>query len=129
MYIVCSRKITYNGIPKLTKEGRVVRRTRTASGAAQMAKNGKPAKKKVIRPELDELFSAAFNINPDPVALSDSATAQRVLVNPAFENWSGYSREELIGATVGMDVEWYLTIGTSQFWLHPKSTYTVEFPF
>jgi hypothetical protein len=37
--------------------------------------------------------------------------------------------QQLIGATVGMDVEWYLTIGTSQFWLHPKSTYTVEFPF
>jgi hypothetical protein len=34
-----------------------------------------------------------------------------------------------VGATVGMDVEWYLVMGRSQFWLHPKSVYEVEFPF
>jgi hypothetical protein len=36
---------------------------------------------------------------------------------------------QYIGATVGMDVEWYLMMGRSQFWLHPKSIYEVEFPF
>ncbi len=52
------------------------------------------------RRESEERFTASFNINPDPVAISEADTAKRILVNPAFEKWSGYSKEELIGATL-----------------------------
>ena len=50
--------------------------------------------------ESEGRFSAAFNINPDPVAVSKSDTGQRIMVNPAFVEWSGYPYAELIGATV-----------------------------
>ena len=50
--------------------------------------------------ESEERFSAAFNINPDPVAVSKNDTAQRIMVNPAFAKWSGYPHAELIGATL-----------------------------
>jgi PAS domain S-box-containing protein len=50
--------------------------------------------------ESEERFSAVFNINPDPVAVSMSDTARRIMVNPAFVEWSGYPHAELIGSTV-----------------------------
>ena len=50
--------------------------------------------------ESEGRFSAAFNINPDPVAVSMSDTARRIMVNPAFVEWSGYPHAELIGATI-----------------------------
>ena len=47
----------------------------------------------------EERFAAAFNINPDPTSLTVPETGKYVEVNPAFEKWSGYSREELLGRT------------------------------
>ena len=50
--------------------------------------------------ESGERFSAVFNINPDPIAVVEGDTARRILVNSAFVKWSGYSHDELIGATI-----------------------------
>ncbi len=47
----------------------------------------------------EERFAAAFNINPDPTAITVPETGQFIDVNPAYEKWSGFSREELIGST------------------------------
>jgi PAS domain S-box-containing protein len=44
-----------------------------------------------------ELFSALFHLSPVPTTLSNMKTFTFVDVNKAFEEWSGYSREELAG--------------------------------
>lgn len=49
--------------------------------------------------ESEERFMTAFNVNPDPVAITEVNTGRIILVNPAYEKWSGFSRSELIGAT------------------------------
>jgi PAS domain S-box-containing protein len=49
--------------------------------------------------ESEERFAAAFNMNPDPTAISVPETGQFVDINPAFEKWAGYSRYEIIGRT------------------------------
>jgi PAS domain S-box-containing protein len=57
----------------------------------------KRAEQQLIQSE--ERFSAAFNFNPDPVAITDIETGNLIDVNPAFSTWSGYTRQELIGKT------------------------------
>ena len=47
----------------------------------------------------EEKFSAAFSINPDPVAITEIHSGKIIEVNPAFISWSGYSLDELIGKT------------------------------
>lgn len=49
--------------------------------------------------EREAMFSAAFRSNPDPVALTEIGTGRIIDLNPAFEAWSGYSRDEIIGRT------------------------------
>ncbi len=42
-------------------------------------------------------FAAAFDASPDPIAITDIQTGTILDVNHAFEEWSGYSREEMNG--------------------------------
>ncbi len=49
--------------------------------------------------ESAEFFSSAFSINPDPTAITVPETGQFIDVNPAYEKWSGFSREELLRKT------------------------------
>jgi PAS domain S-box-containing protein len=49
--------------------------------------------------ERQEKFSAAFTINPDPVAITEADTGRIIEANHAFSEWSGYSPDELIGRT------------------------------
>ncbi|MDD4355680.1 MAG: PAS domain S-box protein [Smithellaceae bacterium] len=45
----------------------------------------------------EKKFSSIFHMNLDPIAITDAATGLLFDVNEAFEYWTGYSREELIG--------------------------------
>jgi PAS domain S-box-containing protein len=42
-------------------------------------------------------FSAAFQASPIFIAVSQASDGRFVLVNDAFVNWSGYTREEMLG--------------------------------
>jgi len=42
-------------------------------------------------------FSAAFQASPIFIAVSQASDGRFVLVNDAFVNWSGYTREEILG--------------------------------
>jgi PAS domain S-box-containing protein len=44
-------------------------------------------------------FSSIFHLNPNPLAITDVATGNFMDVNEAFVQWTGYSREETIGAS------------------------------
>jgi PAS domain S-box-containing protein len=47
----------------------------------------------------EKKFFTIFDLNPDPIAITDAGTGKLVDVNKAFISWTGYSREELIGNT------------------------------
>ncbi len=47
----------------------------------------------------EKKFFTAFHDNPDPVMISVSATGVIIDTNRAFETWSGYRRDELVGKT------------------------------
>jgi len=49
--------------------------------------------------EREAMLFAAFRSNPDSVALTEIGTGKIIDLNPAFEAWSGYSRDEIIGKT------------------------------
>ncbi len=50
--------------------------------------------------QLSELkFSTAFHANPDMSVITDPATGLFIDVNEAFLEWSGFTREEIIGHT------------------------------
>ncbi|HNX39718.1 MAG TPA: PAS domain S-box protein [Methanothrix sp.] len=45
-------------------------------------------------------FAAAFQIGPDPVAITDAVSGVIIDANKSFERWSGFCREDLIGKDV-----------------------------
>lgn len=45
----------------------------------------------------EKKFSSIFHFNFNPMAISDIETGQFFDINEAFTNWTGYSREEVIG--------------------------------
>ncbi len=47
--------------------------------------------------ESEARFSAVFHVSPVFIALGQPDNGRFVLLNDAFVNWSGYSREEIIG--------------------------------
>ncbi len=49
--------------------------------------------------ESEARFSAAFQASPVSTAIGRVSDQQFVLVNEAFERWTGYSREEILGRT------------------------------
>jgi PAS domain S-box-containing protein len=44
-------------------------------------------------------FEAIFQMSQDPTGLSELGTGRLLDINQAFENWSGYSKAEMIGRT------------------------------
>jgi PAS domain S-box-containing protein len=52
--------------------------------------------------ESEERFSVAFQASPILIALARMSDAHCTLVNDAFVNWSGYSRDEILGRN-GLD--------------------------
>lgn len=55
----------------------------------------KQAEKRLFKSE--KKFSLSFQINPNPMAISDVATWKYIDVNQAFIKWTGFLREEVIG--------------------------------
>jgi len=47
----------------------------------------------------EKKFAATFKLNPEPTAMTVIPTGEILEVNRAFEQWSGYSRDALIGRT------------------------------
>ena len=47
----------------------------------------------------EKKFAAAFRLNPEPMAITVISTGEILDINRAYEQWSGYSRNELIGQT------------------------------
>lgn len=47
----------------------------------------------------EKKFFSLFQLNPDPMAITEMATGKIVDVNHSFTQWSGYFREEIIGAS------------------------------
>ncbi|MGD0279155.1 MAG: PAS domain S-box protein [Smithella sp.] len=45
-------------------------------------------------------FASVFHLNPNPIAITDTVTWNFMDVNQAFTDWTGYSPEEIIGASV-----------------------------
>ncbi len=87
------RLIEINESPLKNDKGEII----GIVGAARDVTERKQAEETLKSSE--ERFAAAFNINPDPTAITMSETGQFVDVNPAYEKWSGFSRDELIGST------------------------------
>jgi|GEM_PF-980274 len=48
---------------------------------------------------LSERFWTAFNFGPNPSAITDMNSGEIIEANKAFLEWSGYTREEMIGRT------------------------------
>jgi PAS domain S-box-containing protein len=51
------------------------------------------------RPRSESLFSAAFRLSPDAMAINAVPGAQFLEVNDAFTRLTGYAREEIVGRT------------------------------
>jgi len=61
-------------------------------------------------PEFRDLYRSFFEFAPDPMGVTDPDTGVVLDANKAFEEWSGYSREELLGKST-------VELG---FWVHEK---------
>ena len=47
----------------------------------------------------EKKFLSLFQLTPDPMTITEMATGKIMDVNRSFTQWSGYSREEIIGAS------------------------------
>jgi len=66
--------------------------------------------------ESEARFSAAFQASPICIALSRMSDGGFVLVNDAFVNWSGYSREEILGQNTLALKTWEKPEDRKAFW-------------
>lgn len=57
----------------------------------------KQAEENLLKSE--KKFSSIFHLNPNPLAITDVATGKFIDVNESFVQWTGYSREEILGAS------------------------------
>jgi len=47
----------------------------------------------------EKKFASIFHLNPNPISITDIDTGKFIDINTAYVTWTGYSREEIIGAT------------------------------
>jgi PAS domain S-box-containing protein len=47
----------------------------------------------------EKKFASIFHLNPNPISITDIDTGKFIDINTAYATWTGYSREEIIGAT------------------------------
>jgi len=47
----------------------------------------------------EKKFASLFHLNPDPMTITDMAMGKIIDINRSFTRWSGYSREEIVGAS------------------------------
>jgi PAS domain S-box-containing protein len=77
-------------IPSKTMEGWPAA---NGKGERKQGKGGEP-------PEFIDLYRSFFEFAPDPMGVTDPDTGIILDVNKAFEAWSGYSREEILGKSI-----------------------------
>ena len=58
----------------------------------------KQAEERLLNSE--KKFASIFHLNPNPIAITNIVTWNVMDVNQAFTDWTGYSPEEIIGASV-----------------------------
>jgi PAS domain S-box-containing protein len=80
--LISSNIIEFNGEPHLINVTRDISKFKTAQAELQRS---------------SEQFRLAFNTNPDPVHILDLESETFVDVNDSFLEYTGYSKEELIG--------------------------------
>lgn len=66
--------------------------------------------------ESEARFSAAFQANPILILIALMSDGRCVLVNDAFTNWAGYSRDEIIGRTTAELSLWARMEDREAFW-------------
>src|SRR5262249_19183577 len=67
-------------------------------------------------------FSAAFQNSPIIISIARASDGQYVLVNDAFVNWSGYSRNEILGRTAHELGLWENQEDRQHFWAGLRQT-------
>ena len=60
--------------------------------------------------KFQKLFASAFNLNPDPMAITEWMTGKIIHANSAFSQWTGYSATEFVGVSTA-------DLG---IWAHPE---------
>jgi PAS domain S-box-containing protein len=76
--------------------------------------------------ESEARFSAAFHASPIVTAIFRASDTRIVLVNDAFLNWTGYSRDEVIGRTTIELGIWESPARREQFWADMRKTGSVR---
>ena len=72
--------------------------------------------------ESEARFSAAFQASPIFIGISKASDGQFVLVNDAFVNWSGYSRDEILGQNAFELGMWEDAEERAAFWTDLRRT-------
>lgn len=72
--------------------------------------------------ESEARFSAAFQASPIFIAVSQMDTGHFVFVNDSFVNWSGYSREEILGRNALELGMWQNEEDRQSFWADLRRT-------
>jgi len=76
--------------------------------------------------ESEARFSAAFQASPILISVSRVSDGQYVLVNDAFVNWSGYSRDEILGRNAQELALWEDQEDRQDFWAGLRGTGSVR---
>jgi PAS domain S-box-containing protein len=76
--------------------------------------------------ESEARFSAAFHASPIITAIFRASDTRIVLVNDAFLNWTGHSRDEVIGRTTIELGIWESPARREQFWADMRKTGSVR---
>ncbi len=72
--------------------------------------------------ESEARFSVAFQASPVLIAISQMNDGRFVLVNDAFVNWSGYSRDEILGRNTSQLGVWERQEDREAFWSELRRT-------
>jgi len=76
--------------------------------------------------ESEARFSAVFNASPIITAISRASDARFVLANDAFLNWTGYTREEVLGRTANELGIWDSPTERQRFWEEVRSSGSIR---
>ncbi|HSY19370.1 MAG TPA: PAS domain S-box protein [Candidatus Acidoferrales bacterium] len=76
--------------------------------------------------ESEARFSAAFHASPIITAISRARDAKFVLANDSFLNWTGYSREEVLGRTANELGVWESPADRQRFWEAVRSADSIR---
>jgi PAS domain S-box-containing protein len=76
--------------------------------------------------ESEARFSAAFQASPVFIAVTQMSDGRFVLVNDAFINWAGYSREEILGRNTTELSVWDRQEDREAFWEQARRTGSVR---